>query len=44
MKRNYCPDASRAKKDLDFKLTIAPEEGMRRTVGWFKKLYGKQSA
>jgi len=38
------PDASKAKKDLDFKLTIDPEEGMRRTVKWFKKLYGRQSA
>ena len=35
------PDASKARKDLDFKLTIAPEEGMRRTVEWFKKLYAK---
>jgi dTDP-glucose 4,6-dehydratase len=37
------PDASKARKDLDFKLTVTPEEGMRRTVEWFKKLYGKQS-
>ena len=35
------PDASKAKKDLDFKLTVSPEEGIRRTVEWFKKLYGK---
>jgi len=35
------PDASKAHKDLDFKLTIQPEEGLRRTVEWFKKLYGK---
>jgi dTDP-glucose 4,6-dehydratase len=35
------PDASKAKKDLDFKLTIDPEEGMQRTVNWFKKLYSK---
>jgi dTDP-glucose 4,6-dehydratase len=34
------PDASKAKRDLDFKLTISPEEGIRRTVEWFKKLYG----
>jgi dTDP-glucose 4,6-dehydratase len=35
------PDASKAKKDLDFKLTISAEEGIRRTVEWFKKLYAK---
>ena len=37
------PDSSKAKKDLKFKLTISAEEGMRRTVGWFKMLYGKQA-
>ena len=37
-------DASKAKRDLDFKLTISAEEGIPRTVEWFKKLYGKQSA
>lgn len=36
------PDASKAKKDLDFKLTISAEEGLKRTVEWFKKLYGNQ--
>jgi dTDP-glucose 4,6-dehydratase len=35
------PDASKAKRDLDFKLTISAEEGIKRTVEWFKKLYGK---
>jgi len=35
------PDASKAKRDIDFKLTISAEEGIRRTVGWFKKLYAK---
>jgi dTDP-glucose 4,6-dehydratase len=35
------PDASKAKKDLDFKLTISAEEGIRRTTEWFKKLYNK---
>jgi len=34
------PDSSKAKRDLDFKLTVPVEEGMRRTVEWFKKLYG----
>jgi dTDP-glucose 4,6-dehydratase len=38
------PDSSKAKKDLNFKLTISAEEGIRRTVEWFKKLYGKQVA
>jgi dTDP-glucose 4,6-dehydratase len=38
------PDASKAKRDLDFKLTISAEEGIRRTVKWFKQLYGKQDA
>ena len=37
------PDASKARKDLDFKLTVAPEDGIRRTVDWFKELYDKQS-
>jgi dTDP-glucose 4,6-dehydratase len=35
------PDASKAQRDLDFKLTISAEEGIKRTVAWFKKLYGK---
>ena len=34
------PDSSKAKKDLDFKLTVPIEEGMRKTVQWFKTLYG----
>jgi dTDP-glucose 4,6-dehydratase len=38
------PDASKAKKDLNFKLTVLPEEGLRRTIEWFKKLYGKETA
>jgi dTDP-glucose 4,6-dehydratase len=33
------PDSSKAKRDLDFKLTIQVEEGLRKTVDWFKKLY-----
>jgi len=35
------PDSSKAKRDLGFKITMPIEEGMRRTVEWFKKLYGK---
>ena len=38
------PDASKARKDLNLELTVSPEEGVRRTVAWFKKLYEKQSA
>ena len=38
------PDATKAKKDLDFKSTISAEEGIRITVEWFKKLYGKKDA
>jgi dTDP-glucose 4,6-dehydratase len=34
------PDSSKAKKDLEFKLTISVEEGIKRTVEWFKKTYG----
>jgi dTDP-glucose 4,6-dehydratase len=35
------PDSSKAKRDLGFKLTMPVEEGMRRTVEWFTKLYGE---
>jgi dTDP-glucose 4,6-dehydratase len=35
------PDSSKAKKDLNFKLAIPAEEGMKRTVEWFRKLYNK---
>ena len=34
------PDSSKAKRDLGFKLTVPVEEGIRRTVEWFKRLYG----
>ncbi len=36
------PDSSKAKKDLGFKLTVSIEEGIQRTVEWFKSLYGGQ--
>jgi len=39
--RTKNPDSSKAKKDLGFKLTIPVEDGIRRTVAWFKKLYGR---
>jgi dTDP-glucose 4,6-dehydratase len=35
------PDSSKAKRDLGFKLTIPAEEGIGRTVEWFKSFYGK---
>jgi dTDP-glucose 4,6-dehydratase len=35
------PDSSKAKRDLNFELKVSAEEGIRRTVEWFKKLYGK---
>jgi len=35
------PDSSKAKKDLGFRLTVSVEEGIKRTVEWFKRLYGK---
>lgn len=35
------PDSSKAKKDLHFELTISAEEGIRRTVAWFRKLYSE---
>jgi dTDP-glucose 4,6-dehydratase len=34
------PDSTKAKRDLNFKLTVPIEEGIRRTVEWFKKAYG----
>ncbi|MGP3703514.1 MAG: NAD-dependent epimerase/dehydratase family protein [Candidatus Bathyarchaeota archaeon] len=34
------PDSSKAKRDLGFRLTMPVEEGIRRTVEWFKKVYG----
>lgn len=37
------PDSSKAKRDLDFKLTVPVEEGIKRTVEWFKKLYGNEA-
>jgi dTDP-glucose 4,6-dehydratase len=38
------PDSSKAKRDLDFKLAVPVEEGMKKTVEWFKKLYGNKSS
>jgi len=36
------PDSTKAKRDLNFKLTVPIEEGIRRTVEWFKKAYGEK--
>ena len=35
------PDSSKAKRDLGFKLAVPVEEGIKRTVEWFKRFYGK---
>jgi dTDP-glucose 4,6-dehydratase len=32
------PDSTKAKRDLNFKLTVQVEEGIRRTVEWFKEI------
>ncbi|RLI41290.1 NAD(P)-dependent oxidoreductase [Candidatus Bathyarchaeota archaeon] len=34
------PDSSKAKRDLGFKLTVPLEEGIPKTIEWFKKVYG----
>jgi len=33
------PDSTKAKRDLGFKITVEPEEGIPRTIEWFKKIY-----
>ncbi len=35
------PDSTKAKKDLNFGLTVSAEDGIARTVEWFKTLYGR---
>jgi len=37
------PDSSKAKRDLDFRLTMPIEEGVQVTVEWFKKSYDKRT-
>jgi len=34
------PDSAKAKRDLGFKTTVKPEEGIPRTIEWFKIVYG----
>ena len=36
------PDSSKAKRDLNFKLTVPVEEGISRTVDWFKEVYREE--
>ena len=35
------PDSTKAKRDLGWRPKIKPEEGIPRTVEWFKKNYGE---
>ncbi|MEM2240478.1 MAG: NAD(P)-dependent oxidoreductase [Candidatus Bathyarchaeia archaeon] len=35
------PDSSKAKRDLGFKITVEPEEGIPRTIDWFKRIYSR---
>jgi dTDP-glucose 4,6-dehydratase len=35
------PDSSKAKRDLGWRPRVKPEEGIPRTVEWFKKIYGE---
>jgi len=35
------PDSTKAKKDLGFKITVEPEEGIPKTIEWFKRVYGQ---
>ena len=33
------PDSTKAKRDLGFKITVPLEEGIPRTIEWFRKIY-----
>jgi len=35
------PDSTKAKRDLGWRPRVRPEEGIPRTVEWFKKIYGE---
>jgi dTDP-glucose 4,6-dehydratase len=39
--RMKAPDSSKARREIGFRLTITVEEGIKKTVEWFKKLYAK---
>ena len=34
-------DSAKAKRDLGFKITVEPEEGIPKTIEWFKRVYGQ---
>lgn len=34
------PDSTKAKRDLGFEITVKPEEGIPKTIEWFKRVYG----
>jgi dTDP-glucose 4,6-dehydratase len=38
------PDSTKAKRDLAFKITVPPEEGIAKTIKWFKSIYGECNA
>jgi len=35
------PDSTKAKRDLNFRVNVKPEEGIPRTIEWFRMVYGK---
>ena len=35
------PDSTKAERDLGFKITVEPEEGIPKTIEWFKRVYGQ---
>jgi len=37
------PDSAKAKRDLGFKITVKPEEGIPKTIEWFKSVYGSRA-
>ncbi|MFA3781678.1 NAD-dependent epimerase/dehydratase family protein [Melioribacteraceae bacterium 4301-Me] len=38
VQKNWICDVSKAKKDFGFRQSISLEEGMKRTVGWYKEM------
>lgn len=34
------PDSTKAKRNLGFRITVEPEEGIPKTIEWFKRVYG----
>jgi dTDP-glucose 4,6-dehydratase len=35
------PDSMKAKRDLNFRVNVKPEEGIPKTIEWFRRVYGK---